>query len=415
MAAASSKASVPSIAHSQSVRSQRTQTAAPSTIKTVITAPPWARDEPPSPTENESLPDSARWPSVSRPSDVTSLQSSAAATQTAESSRWWAFTLPGTRDGLSPPLVPPERKTPTLKERSMSWIPSSRRWSAEHGRREKDPDAVSPPTSPIDDLPDSIGRRAKPWDLQITLPPEPFTLSQSRTPGWDTPWQPRIAGNRDSEYNYIQAREGDDDNASQHLPRWKRRRKAIRAFILTNVYVPLLFRFVNITFTTAALAVAIKIRQWELRYQIMGAVGCSPTLVIIFAPLTLVHVMVAVYLEYFGKPLGLWRTSDKLAHTLIEVLFICAWSAALSLTFDNFFTSLIPCASHTHTAWYNQLPTPPSPVPDIGRGEGGIGDTICDYQLALICLVGVGLIMYCTNLVISLFRIFEKVKYHRAS
>lgn len=121
---------------------------------------------------------------------------------------------------------------------------------------------------------------------------------------------------------------------------------------------------------------------------------------------------VALQLEYFGRPLGLWRTSGKLAHTLSEVLFICAWSAALSLCFDNFFTSLVPCASPSRMSWYNQLARPPSVVPNF---EGGLGDRICDDQLALICLVGVGLLVYCTNLVISLFRIFEKVKYHPAA
>lgn len=154
---------------------------------------------------------------------------------------------------------------------------------------------------------------------------------------------------------------------------------------------------------------------------------------IIFAPLTLVHVMFAIYvsiystlsscryfnassvsqLEYFGRPLGLWRTSMKLAHTLSETLFICAWSAALSLCFDNFFTAVIGCASPASISWYNQIQR--QTLGNLGRGEGGPADQICDDQLALICLVGVGLIMYCTNLVISLFRIFEKVKYHPAA
>ena len=53
----------------------------------------------------------------------------------------------------------------------------------------------------------------------------------------------------------------------------------------------------------------------------------------------------------------------------------------------------------------------PSPSP-LSADEGSVGETLCDCQLALICLVGVGLVMYCINLVISLFRIFEKVKYH---
>jgi len=181
---------------------------------------------------------------------------------------------------------------------------------------------------------------------------------------------------------------------------------------LTNPYVPLLFRFINIAFTTAALVLAIQIRHWEKEHFALGALGSSPTLIIIFAPLTLVHVMAAIYLEYFGRPLGLWRTSAKLTHTLSEVLFICAWSAALSLCFDNFYTSLIPCASPSSISWYNEVHRPTSNLPTF---EDSIGDRLCESQVALICLVGVGLLVYCINLVISLFRIFEKVKYHPAA
>ena len=137
--------------------------------------------------------------------------------------------------------------------------------------------------------------------------------------------------------------------------------------------------------------------------------SATRSIVIIFAPLTLVHVMAAIYLEYFGRPLGLWNTSSKLAYTLTEVLFVCAWSAALSLCLDNFFTSLVPCASPSSTSWYNQIPQPKSTLPNLGRD---VGDKICEDQVVLITLVGIGLIMYCVNLVISLFRIFEKVKYH---
>jgi len=183
--------------------------------------------------------------------------------------------------------------------------------------------------------------------------------------------------------------------------------------MLYNPYVPLLFRFINIAFTTAALAIAIRIRHLEKRNGIMGAVGSSPTLVIIFASLTLIHVMVAIYTEYFGRPVGLWHTSSKLAYTLIEVVFICAWSAALALTFDNFFTSLIPCTSLSSISWYNELPR--ATLPNLTYQLGIEGDHICDNQLALICLVGVGLIMYCFNLVISLFRVFERAKYHPTS
>ena len=39
-----------------------------------------------------------------------------------------------------------------------------------------------------------------------------------------------------------------------------------------------------------------------------------------------------------------------------------------------------------------------------------VGNEICDDQVALICLVAFGLLTYCFNLIISLFRIMEKVK-----
>jgi hypothetical protein len=104
-------------------------------------------------------------------------------------------------------------------------------------------------------------------------------------------------------------------------------------------------------------------------------------------------------LEYFGRPLGLWRTSHKLAHTLFEVAFICAWSAALSLCFDNFFTSYLPCASLGSISWYNELPHSNTAILPQGTPDY-IKHTLCKDQLILIVLVGIGLIVYCLNLVI---------------
>jgi hypothetical protein len=40
-----------------------------------------------------------------------------------------------------------------------------------------------------------------------------------------------------------------------------------------------LFRFVNITFTTAALAIAIRIRRTEERNNVTGILGSSPYVV----------------------------------------------------------------------------------------------------------------------------------------
>ncbi|KAG8835601.1 hypothetical protein FRC17_002193 [Serendipita sp. 399] len=270
----------------------------------------------------------------------------------------------------------------------------------------------------------------RPRGMHLAIPRRnkgPFTVANTKTPGWDQPWAPlppkraRVRAERgtkegvdsDPLNDALGDIEGNEDEAdpsgkSSKIKREKRR-QTLRRWILFNNSVPLLIRLLNISFTSATLAVAISIRGVEHRHNLVGAVGSSPILAIIFAPLTLIHVMIAIYLEYFGKPLGLWRTSGKLFHTLLEMLFICMWSASLSLTFDNYFTSRLGCAPSWTTKWWNRLPMVPEDLAQ-GRYEGGPADTICEEQLALICLVFFGLMLYCGSLIISLFRIFEKVK-----
>ncbi|KIK96375.1 hypothetical protein PAXRUDRAFT_826044 [Paxillus rubicundulus Ve08.2h10] len=337
--------------------------------RAVVTAPPWAQDEPPSPTDQPEESDGPGQRSIldNRPSDLASASRTSFAGITGGTNShppWWTFARP--RQGTS-------------KHDPKGAGPSDHQWP---------------------------GSRRLHNDPILTQREKQFTDESSRSQ--EKARDDYEVGQR-GQYAYIgEGQHVESEAESSSLSRSRKNR--FRAFILSNIYVPLLFRFINITFTTSALAVAIQIRLTELHYNVMGVVGSSPTLVIIFAPLTLVHVMVAIYLEYFSRPLGLWRTSGKLAHTLLEVCCICAWSAALSLCFDNYFTSLIPCAPPKSTAWYSQLPQPRLNLPSLDNG--GIGTTICDNQLVLICLVMVGLIMYCINLVISLFRIFEKVKYH---
>ncbi|KAK7694870.1 hypothetical protein QCA50_002058 [Cerrena zonata] len=346
-----SSASVSSFTRSQA-QSFRSTRALPSGIRTVVTAPPWARDEPPSPLDDG--PASASKEHLSdhtRPSaDIASFQSSLPDDNAAGPSRWWAFTRH--RPDLSLTSALSRRQQPyddelTLRgshsrdrSKSIGWP----RLTASISRRSQDESTF--PSSRINDVggtPRPNGR-AKPPDFHIDLPPpDPvMTLSHNMTPGWDSPWTPRppadlIARIRSNGNGTIHEEETDSrEEGHEKLGTWARRRKKYRIFMLTNVYVPLLFRFVNIIFTIAALVMGTRIRALERQQGVMGAVGASPTLVIVFAPLTLIHVMVAIYMEYFGRPLGLWRTSAKLAHTLVEVVFICAWSAALALAFDNF-------------------------------------------------------------------------------
>ena len=193
---------------------------------------------------------------------------------------------------------PNEKRERPMKERAMSaWLVAAQRKrhskSAEGGADHADEEEE--------------GRRRS-WGLHIPLPstPAPITISQNRTPGWDTPWSARRSHSLNGSVgggSNIGSRTGSfaNGNGSVHLAnaekhsKWYHRRKRLRAFILTNNYVPLvgclfsqymlcfdeifslkLFRVINITLTTAALAVAIRIRRKEQVFNIMGAVGSSP-------------------------------------------------------------------------------------------------------------------------------------------
>lgn len=381
-----------------------------STIRPVVTQPPWARDEPPSP-ELEAMPISDLALRLSASVQSGSAQNAASSSGASVHSSA-ATTLPDGR-----------------RWRFQSMLSQLRRASgAAHAHHDHEPELVEEPEQPPESSSSyfpSPPTRPSPLRLQIPRNAHSFTLAQSKTPGWATPWAPSNAPRQGGPYmrsgsqippeTAFNGFQGLDEQEKDLAPMsaWKRRRRTFRSFILTNAYVPLLCRIANFSFTTATLGVAIRLRQMEIDNGALGAVGSSPILAIIFSPLTLVHVLTAIYLEYFGRPLGLWRTSGKLAHTLSEVLFICIWSGSVSVAFDNYFTSPLLCTPQSWNTWWDHLPQQSSPLPDeLGRYKGGVADSICGDQLVIVCLEFVGLALYNVSLVISLFRIFEKVKIH---
>lgn len=134
--------------------------------------------------------------------------------------------------------------------------------------------------------------------LRIDMPPTnaPFTLAQNRTPGWDTPWTSAHPNGSGDQMSSLREHASQHDEEKETLTPWQRRRKRLRAYIMYNLYVPLvrhapvkcvlarpfdtavaqLFRLCNIVLTTAALAIAIRIRIIEQRNGVMGALGPSP-------------------------------------------------------------------------------------------------------------------------------------------
>ena len=158
----------------------------------------------------------------------------------------------------------------------------------------------------------------------LAPPFAPFTLRQNQSPGWETPWAPiprpdeaHIPADSNVAFDAMEQRWA-NEAGEKRSGRMGRRRKAWKTWLLTNSYVPLvrphlgdcrrgytahdsvrqqIIRLLNITFTTATLAIAITIRRREKENNLIGAVGSSPILAIIFAPPTLVHVMAAVYVR----------------------------------------------------------------------------------------------------------------------
>ena len=70
--------------------------------------------------------------------------------------------------------------------------------------------------------------------------PPPFTLSHTKTPGWDTPWKPKnefLMSSR-GDYSHL-GMTGDRTDGESGVGSDRSRRKRFRTFILTNIYIPL--------------------------------------------------------------------------------------------------------------------------------------------------------------------------------
>ena len=192
----------------------------------------WARDEPPSPTEQIG---STTQPTESRIlSDASSLQSNPPISNSA--SRWWSFTLRTRQESfrLLPHSIKPEKKT--VGDTSPAWMPPSS--STHEGytfirkNKGKGPAAYLP-------------------QLQVSVPSSAQLHNTVSTPEWDIPWSSPQPNPRDP---FIHLRRGSPYGLEQEvettsLSKWGRRKKQIRSFIIGNTYAPLVrFSFISSLF-----------------------------------------------------------------------------------------------------------------------------------------------------------------------
>lgn len=220
-------------------------------------------------------PSLTRRPSDPRRSDVNSFKSSEAGD--APPSRWWAFAPqnqagPSSAGPRAAPPVPDEDDEPTptqqsplrtfvgltLKERSKSWL--DRGGGNKSARNSEDGGGGSRSATPHvggKGKEPGMGEVQRPVEidrgLTIRLPApsaNPTTMHHNATPGWQSPWAPRLVPARagDPEHDYWNLGNGHGDHADgtdqnssdqEKLTGWAKRRKDATSFLLNNVYVPL--------------------------------------------------------------------------------------------------------------------------------------------------------------------------------
>lgn len=186
----------------------------------------WAKDEPPSPTDSHHEPPppgGSRGSSESRRPHVVSYH--APIERSSSEHRWFPFTrrrpvLP------SDPPIHPENISAVFGTPSTTYREA---YSPTFGEKS------------VETRPSHVGDGGLPMMIPIP-PPAPYTLSHSRTPGWDSPWVARPLESLSHRNTYAQLHNG--GSTEEQLPDgsvswWPRTRKRARAYLLNNTHVPL--------------------------------------------------------------------------------------------------------------------------------------------------------------------------------
>lgn len=100
----------------------------------------------------------------------------------------------------------------------------------------------------------------------------------------------------------------------------------------------------------------------------------------------------------------------KMSYVLLEILFICLWSSTLSLAFNDLFQSPLGCASYEPykaAAFYT-----PKIMIDLNPV---IIDALCRKEVILISFIFVSVLLYIAVLIVSLFRLLERINPNYAS
>ncbi|KOS14126.1 hypothetical protein Malapachy_3915 [Malassezia pachydermatis] len=226
-------------------------------------------------------------------------------------------------------------------------------------------------------------------------PADPMTLNRTESAGWNEPWSFKNAlGDEKEDKVGVMLFGAEGQKKVEAIE------KKVFLFLMRKPIVPILFRVINIVLISTTLAVGTRLHIALSTTHNSSAVGVSPLTAVIFSPPSLVYALFQVWIEFQSRPIGLWRASAKLWYMMLELVFVCLWSAELALAFDNYFTSAIVCV-HTSSPFYAIEDSMVRYLPNK--------DTVCGLQISLICVTFVSVLVYLMVFLVSLFRIFYRV------
>jgi len=200
-------------------------------------------------------------------------------------------------------------------------------------------------------------------------------------------------------------------------------RQRVRRMLFLDARITIYIRLFNLAVVTTLLALAITIREHLYKLGYPGAVGPSTTLIISYASFTMVHVLTAIYREYFGRPIGLWGLRSKMLWVCLDLLFVALWSSATTLAINDYIetpldcTPLAPWWTPGHDYYGSTAKRSVRPgsfevntiIPASLTHDPLVRD-VCKRQVACFVISLIALLLYCGNMVLSLFRIFETVR-----
>ncbi|GMK60038.1 hypothetical protein CspeluHIS016_0902550 [Cutaneotrichosporon spelunceum] len=201
------------------------------------------------------------------------------------------------------------------------------------------------------------------------------------------------------------------------------RRNRLRRMLFLDARVTIYIRFFNLGIAVTLLALSVTIRQKIDQLGLSGVIGPSTTLIIAYSSLTIVHVLTAMYREYYGRPIGLWGLRSKMLWVCLDLLFIALWSSGATLAINDYINTPLDCTPlmpwWSHGIEYTNTPSTSllsfavfeSTVPVSESAKlSDVARSVCRRQAGCFAVALVALLLYCGNMVLALFRIFETVR-----